>query len=67
MQTGSDYTHAAISKLAGASRETRPPGLKTGDPISPATGYTLPSAGSQVLLHNGDPLYGPGAPPSFSP
>jgi hypothetical protein len=67
MKTGSDYTHAGISKLAGVNRETRPPGLKTGDPISPATGYTLPSAGSQVLLHNGDPLYGPGAPPSFSP
>jgi hypothetical protein len=38
-----------------------------GDPISPPTGYTVPSAGSQVLLHNGDPLYGPGAPPSFAP
>ena len=30
-------------------------------------GYTVPSAGSEVLLHNGDPLYGPGAPPSFIP
>ena len=30
---------------------------------------TAPSAGSQVLLHNGDPLYGygVGARPSFSP
>ena len=28
---------------------------------------TVPSAGSQVLLHNGDPLYGQGAPPSFIP
>jgi hypothetical protein len=27
----------------------------------------VPSAGSEVLLHNGDPLYGPGAPPSFIP
>ena len=24
-------------------------------------------AGSQVLLHDGEPLYGEGAPPSFSP
>ena len=61
MSPGSDYTSAAISKLAGIK------GPKTGDPISPSTGYTLPSAGSQVLLHNGDPLYGPGRPPSFCP
>jgi hypothetical protein len=67
MKVGSDYNNAAISKLAGVNPDTRPRGLKTGDPISPPTGYTLPSAGSQVLLHNGAPLYGPGAPPSFSP
>ena len=41
--------------------------MKTGDPISPSTGFTLPSAGSEVLLHNGDPLYGPAGPPCFSP
>ena len=46
---------------------TRPPGTNLGDPISPMTGYTVPSAGSQVLLHNGDPLYGPDGPPSFAP
>ena len=67
MTFGNNYNNAAISKLAGVNPDTRPRGLKTGDPISPPTGYTLPSAGSQVLLHNGDPLYGPGAPPSFSP
>ncbi len=27
----------------------------------------MPSAGSEVLLANGSPLYGPGEPPSFSP
>ena len=42
---------AAISKLAGVNT----PGLDPGYPISPVTGYTLPSAGSQVLLHNSDP------------
>jgi len=26
-----------------------------------------PSAGSEVLLHNGEPLYGEGAPPSLNP
>jgi hypothetical protein len=67
MKPGNDYIHAAISKLAGVNHETRPPGLNTGDPISPSTGYTLPSAGSQVLLHNGEPLYGPGGPKSLSP
>src|SRR5262249_32407866 len=46
---------------------TQPPGLKLGDPISPPTGYTVPSAGSQVLLHDGEPLYGPNGPPSFAP
>src|SRR5262249_16432085 len=40
-----------------------PPGHNVGDPISPPTGYTLPSAGSEVLLHNGVPLYAYGHPP----
>jgi sugar lactone lactonase YvrE len=59
MTFSNNYTNAAISKLAGANPDTRPPSLKTGDPISPQTGYTLPTGGSPVLLHNGDPLYGP--------
>jgi len=77
MEPGSVYGNgdrkAAISKLAGANPDTRPPGLEAGDPISPDTGYTLPSAGSQVLLHNSDPLiksdplYGPAGPACFSP
>ncbi|HEX2076142.1 MAG TPA: hypothetical protein VHG08_00485 [Longimicrobium sp.] len=53
----SDYTYAGLTKLAGANPATRPAGLNTGDPISPPTGYTLPSAGDPVLLNNGDPLY----------
>jgi hypothetical protein len=53
-----------LTKLWGVNA---PPGRNVGDPISPPTGYTLPSAGSEVLLHNGDPLYGPGAPPSYIP
>jgi hypothetical protein len=64
---GNDFTNARLTKLAGSNPATRPPGLQTGDPISPASGYTLPSAGEQVLLHNGDPLYGPGALPAFTP
>jgi hypothetical protein len=61
MTFGNNYTNAAISKLAGANPDTRPPGFKTGDSISPQTGYTLPTGGNPVLLHNGDPLYGPGS------
>ncbi len=58
---------ARLSKLAGANPATRPPGLNLGDPISPATGYTVPSAGSEVLLHNGTPLYGTNGPVSYDP
>lgn len=67
LQLTSDFTSGGITKLCGIRAAACPPGRKVGDPISPATGYTVPSAGSQVLLHNGDPLYGPGGPPSFAP
>lgn len=64
---GVDYDNASVSKLAGANPRTRPPGLAVGDPMSPPTGYTLPSAGEEVLLADGSPLYGAGAPPAFTP
>lgn len=67
MGPGADYRSASISNLAGTNPGTLPPRLKTGDPISPSTGYTLPSAGGPVLLANGAPLYGVDQPPSFSP
>jgi streptogramin lyase len=64
LKPGSNFTCGRLTKLAGV----HPPlGKNIGDPISPPTGYTVPSAGSEVLLHNGDPLYGQGAPPSFAP
>ena len=66
MQAGNVFA-GRLSALAGANPAARPLGLSMGEAISPATGYTLPTAGSQVLLHNGDPLYGPGAAPSFIP
>ncbi|MDB5341837.1 MAG: uncharacterized protein JWP89_214 [Schlesneria sp.] len=65
--TGSNFTNTRITKLAGANAATRPPGKNMGDEITPWSGYTLPSAGSQVLLHNGTPLYGSKGPISFSP
>lgn len=66
-ESGNIFTTAAVTKLAGSNPATRPPGLKTGDPISPPSGYTLPSAGDQVLMHNGEPLYGYGADPCYNP
>jgi hypothetical protein len=53
-----------LSKLWGIGA---PAGYAVGDPISPPTGYTVPTAGSEVLLHNGVRLYGPQGPPSFIP
>jgi hypothetical protein len=64
---GSNFTTGRLSKLCGANPAACPPGTRMGQPLSPDTGYTVPTAGSQVLLHNGNPLYGPGAPPSFAP
>jgi hypothetical protein len=45
-----------ISELCGFARNGC---ARMGDAMTPTTGYTLPSAGDQVLLHNGIPLYGP--------
>ena len=69
LEVGSNFTSGRISELCGINPAARPPGKRLGDPISPPSGYTVPSAGSQVLLHNGDPLYGYGfgAQPSFAP
>ncbi|QDU40865.1 Virginiamycin B lyase [Maioricimonas rarisocia] len=69
LEVGSNATNNGVSNLCGANRQTWPLGKFLGQPISPSTGYTVHSAGSQVLLHDGTPLYGtgPGAEPSFAP
>ncbi len=67
MTPGANYTDGGISVLKGADSSTPPFGFNTGDPISPSSGYTLPSGGSPVLLANGEPLYGFGKDPSYSP
>ena len=59
LQAGSNFT-GRLTKLWGINP---PPGHNVGDPISPPTGYTVPTAGSEVLLHDGVPLYGHGSPP----
>jgi hypothetical protein len=56
-----------ISQLCGAISANCPAGLNLGDPITPDTGYTLPSAGDEVLLHDGNPLYYPLTIKSHSP
>jgi hypothetical protein len=45
-----------LSQLAGTKQAT------PGAALTPESGYTLPTAGDQVLLPNGDPLYGPHRP-----
>ncbi len=56
-----------LSQLCGVTTRYCPAGTRLGDPITPDTGYTLPSGGAQVLLANGKPLYGEGNPPSYKP
>jgi streptogramin lyase len=56
-----------VAKICGAAVKGCPANASLGTPISPASGYTLPSGGSQVLLSNGDPLYGPNGAPDFHP
>jgi hypothetical protein len=57
----------SVSKLCGATTGNCPAGFKLGDAITPATGYTLPSGGDEVLLHSGVPLYYPLPVKSFKP
>jgi hypothetical protein len=61
-----ESTRYSIVQLCGATSNC-PSGTSMGTAITPSTGYTLPSAGSQVLLNSGQPLYGAGAPPSYKP
>ncbi|MEA2413476.1 MAG: hypothetical protein QOI58_133 [Thermoanaerobaculia bacterium] len=62
LEPGSNF-HGRLTQLAGINAT----GHRLGDGLTPQTGYTLPSAGCPVTLHNGDPLYGPGKPPSHIP
>lgn len=65
---GVDLTSSRYSvvQLCGATSNCLN-GASMGTAMTPSTGYTLPSSGSQVLLNSGQPLYGTGAPPSYSP
>lgn len=69
LEVGNNFTTGGISKICGANPAGWPRGKTLGDPLSPETRYTVQSAGSEVLLHNGTPLYGTGegAEPSYAP
>jgi hypothetical protein len=54
-----------LTRLASATVSN--PTSNPGQPLTPSTGYTLPTAGEPVTLANGDPLYGPGTPPCLIP
>lgn len=60
-------TKYGVSHLCGFTASACPAGMSPGDAFTPVTGYTLPSGGAQVLLRNGDPLYGKGMPKVFKP
>lgn len=62
LEVGSVF-HGRLTQLAGINAK----GYRLGDALTPPTGYTLPSAGCPVLLHNGTPLYGENGPPCFIP
>ena len=58
-----NFSKGRITKLSGASN----PRYKPGTPLSPKTGYNLKSQGKEVLLANGEPLYGTGKGKCFCP
>jgi hypothetical protein len=66
VEVNNKLPYGRVSALCGLSTR-HCGGAETGDPLTPDTGLTMPSAGSQVLLADGTPLYGKGAKPSFSP
>jgi hypothetical protein len=61
LEPGSNF-HGRLTQLAGINSTQR-----LGDGLTPQTGYTLPTAGSPVTLHNGEPLYGENGPPCLIP
>ncbi len=62
LEVGSVFT-GRLTQLAGS----RAVNYRMGDGMSPQTGYTVPSAGSQVLLHDKTPLYGADGPACYTP
>lgn len=67
IEKNSVYEPAAISLLMGVNPDALADEPPVGTPLMPKSGFTLASAGEQVLLSTGEPLYGPGKPACYSP
>ncbi len=50
------FRRGGLTKLAGINPAYRPADKAMGGALSPPSGYTVPSGGSQVLSHDGTPL-----------
>jgi sugar lactone lactonase YvrE len=64
LEQGTNF-HGRLTQLAGINAVNSTTQL--GDGLTPQTGFTLPSAGAPVTLHNGEPLYGETGPPCRIP
>lgn len=64
LEPGSVF-HGRLTQLAG--RNAAQYGRLVGDGLTPQTGYTLPTAGSEVTLHDGTKLYGVEGPECYIP
>ena len=60
-------TKYGVTHLCGFTAPSCPSGKKPGDPLTPATGFTLPSGGAPVRLHSGQLLYGAKGPKTYKP
>ena len=71
LQAGNVFSNGRVSRLCGFNPETWPQGMTMGDAISPDIGYRVETAGEEVLLADGTPLYGyeegVDAEPSYAP
>ena len=60
-------TKYGVTHLCGFTGTSCPTGGKPGDPLTPSTGFTLPSGGAPVTLHSGQLLYGKKGPKTYKP
>lgn len=61
LRPGSDF-HGRVTQLAGPKS-----GQPLGTALTPHNGYRVHTAGEQVLMGNGEPLYGPNGPECHIP
>ena len=60
-------TKYGVTHLCGFTATACPTGGDPGDPLTPSTGFTLPSGGAPVRLHSGELLYGKKGPKTYKP